>query len=112
LRARGRAITQVSRPLVDRLNNPNIERNDLTTQLAVEQPLWTGGRARGNARRAPTALRGTEGDLLVNLIAAYADVRRDSQALRIRDRNLRVLKATLDEVVARREAGGLARTGS
>jgi outer membrane protein len=111
------AITQASRPLVDRLNNPHIERNDVTTELAVDQPLWTGGRARADtlAARAESAagretLRGVEGDLLVDLIAAYADVRRDTQALRIRERNVRVLKATLDEVVARREAGELTRT--
>lgn len=111
------AITQAGRPLVDRLNSPDIERNDVTTQLAVDQPLWTGGRARADALAARAdsaagreALRGTEGDLLVNLIAAYADVRRDSQALRIRERNVRVLKATLDEVIARREAGELTRT--
>jgi outer membrane protein len=111
------AITQASRPLVDRLNSPDIERNDVTTQLAVDQPLWTGGRARADALSARAesaagreALRGMEGDLLVNLIAAYADVRRDSQALQIRERNVLVLKATLDEVVARREAGELTRT--
>lgn len=111
------AITRASRPPVDRLNSPDIERNDVTTQLAVDQPLWTGGRARADtlAARADSAagreaLRGAEGDLLVDLIAAYADVRRDSQALRIRERNVRVLKATLDEVIARREAGELTRT--
>lgn len=111
------AITQASRPLVDRLNSPDIERNDVTTQLAVDQPLWTGGRARADAMaaRAESAagretLRGIEGDLLVSLIAAYADVRRDGEALRIRERNVRLLKATLDEVVARREAGELTRT--
>lgn len=111
------AITQAGRPVVDRLNSPDIRRNDVTTQLAVDQPLWTGGRARADvhAARAESAagretLRGIEGDLVVNLIAAYADVRRDGQALRIRERNVRLLKATLDEVVARREAGELTRT--
>jgi outer membrane protein len=111
------AITQAGRPVVDRLNSPDIRRNDVTTQLAVDQPLWTGGRARAEvyASRAESAagretLRGIEGDLVVSLIAAYADVRRDGQALRIRERNVRLLKATLDEVVARREAGELTRT--
>jgi outer membrane protein len=56
------------------------------------------------------ALRGVEGDLLVDLIAAYADVRRDAHALRIRETNVLVLQATLDEVIARREAGELTRT--
>lgn len=111
------AITQAPRPLVDRLNNPNIERNDLATQLVIDQPLLTGGRARADVRFARAeiaagreALRGVEGDLLVDLIAAYADVRRDTQAMHIREANVRVLTSTLDEVVTRREAGELTRT--
>lgn len=111
------AITQASRPLADRLNDPNIERNDLTTQLAIDQPLWTGGRARAETRAARAdivagreTLRGAEGDLLVNLIMAYADVRLGTQTVRIRERNVRVLKSMLDEVIARREAGELTRT--
>lgn len=109
--------TQAARPLSDRLNNPNIERNDLTSQLVVEQPLYTGGRARGALRTAlagsavgRATLRGAEGDMLVELIAAYCDVRRDNRSLAIRRRNVAVLEATLDEVSARREAGELTRT--
>lgn len=111
------AITQSARPLADRLNSPDIARNDLTTQVVVDQPLWTGGRALAETRAARAdiaagreALRGAEGDLLVDLIAAYADVRRDGTALAIRERNVSVLKATLGEVVARRRAGELTRT--
>jgi outer membrane protein len=111
------AITQAARPLADRLNSPDIERNDVTTQLVVDQPLWTGGRAFAEARAARAdiaagreALRGAEGDLLVDIIAAYADVRRDGQALAIRMRNVAVLKTTLAEIVARRRAGELTRT--
>jgi outer membrane protein len=111
------ATTQAARPLADRLNSPDIERNDVTTQLVVDQPLWTGGRAFAEARAARAdiaagreTLRGVEGDLLVDVIAAYADVRRDGKALAIRERNVGVLKATLAEVVARRNAGELTRT--
>jgi outer membrane protein len=111
------AITQAARPLANRLNSPDIERNDVTTQLVVDQPLWTGGRAfaETSAVRADIAagrevLRGAEGDLVVDLIAAYADVRRDGKALAIRERNVSVLKNTLAEVVARRRAGELTRT--
>lgn len=110
-------ITQAARPLSDRLNSPNIERNDIATQLVVDQPLSTGGRARSaiNVAQAASvagreALRGVEGDLLVELIASYSDVRRDSQSLAIRQKNMRLLSATLDEVIARREAGELTRT--
>ena len=75
-------ITQASRSLSDRLNDPHIERNDLTSQLVVDQPILTGGRASGALRVALAtsaagreSLRGVEGDLLVELIAAYSDVR-------------------------------------
>lgn len=110
-------ITQSSRPLSDRLNNPNINRNDLTSQLIVDQPITTGGRAQGalavalsTSAAGREALRGAEGDLLVDLIASYSDVRRDKRSLAIREKNVRVLQATLDEIVARREAGELTRT--
>lgn len=110
-------ITQASRSLSDRLNSPNIERNDVTSQLVIEQPLYTGGRARSALRTAlagsaagRATLRGAEGDMLVELIAAYCDVRRDSRSLAIRRRNVTVLEATLDEVAARRDAGELTRT--
>jgi outer membrane protein len=110
-------ITQSGRSISDRLNDPNIERNNLTSQLVVDQPISTGGRARGalktalaNSAAGRETLRRAEGDLLVDLIAAYSDVRRDRRALAIRRENLRTLEATLDEVVARREAGELTRT--
>lgn len=110
-------ITQAARPLVDQLNDPLIDRNDLGAQFVVDQPLHTGGRAKADILSARAqieagreALRGTEGDLLVDLIAAYADVRTNIKAVGIRQKNLEVLGVTLDEVVARREAGELTRT--
>lgn len=111
------AITQAARSLADRLNNPNIGRNDVATQLVVDQPLWTGGRAfaeigsaRADIAAGREALRAAEGNLLVDLIAAYADVRRDGKVLLIRERNVTVLGQTLAEVIARRRAGELTRT--
>lgn len=110
-------ITDASRTLSDRLNFPNIERNDISSQLVVDQPLWTGGRASGAVRAANAAsltgretLRSTEGDILLNLVVAYADVRRDTSILNIRHRNVEALGAMLDEITARREAGQLTRT--
>ena len=110
-------ITQASRSLSDRLNSPDITRNDITSQFVLDQPLWTGGRASSAVRAAMAAsqagreaLRGAEGDLLLDLIAAYADIRRDTRSLAIRRGNLTALDATFAEVVARREAGELTRT--
>jgi len=110
-------ITQAGRPLIDRLLSPTIEQNDVGAQLIVNQPLLTGGRARAaeasateDIRAGREVLRRAEGDLLAQVIAAYVDVRRDTQAVRIRRINMRVLQSTLDEVIARREAGELTRT--
>lgn len=110
-------ITDASRTLSDRLNFPNIERNDISSQLVIDQPLWTGGRASGAVRVASAAsltgqesLRSTQGDILLNLVEAYADVRRDTSILSIRRRNVEALGAMLDEITARREAGQLTRT--
>ncbi|MEE4455086.1 TolC family protein [Novosphingobium resinovorum] len=109
--------TQASRPLVDRLNDPNIERNSLASSLIADQPLYAGGRissavasARAGIETGREALRGDEGDMLVNLIAAYSDVRRGSRVVAIRETNVQVLERMLDEVAARREAGELTRT--
>jgi outer membrane protein len=110
-------VRQAGRPLADRLNTPNIRDNDIGAQIIVDQPLSTGGKtdaeiaaARGDIRAGRQTLRGNEGDLLLDVVMAYADVRRDRQALAIRATNERALAATLDEVVARREAGELTRT--
>lgn len=109
--------TQASRPLVDRLNDPNIERNTLASSLIADQPLYAGGRissavasARAGIEAGREALRADEGDMLVNLIAAYSDVRRGSRVVAIRETNVRVLEKMLDEVSARRESGELTRT--
>lgn len=111
------SITQAGRPISDRLNDPHIQRNSVQTQLVIDQPITTGGRVRGAVSSAVAAsaagreaLRGAEGDLLVELIASYGDVRRDRRSLAIRGKNVRVLEATLDEIVARRDAGELTRT--
>ncbi len=111
------SITQAGRPISDRLNGPHIQRDNVGAQLMIDQPITTGGRVRSAVMAAAASsaagremLRGAEGDLLVELIAAYSDVRRDSQSLAIRRKNVRILEATLDEIVARRDAGELTRT--
>ena len=109
--------TQAGRPVIDQLIEPQIERKDVTVEGTVTQPLWSGGRgaaaiaaAEGGIRAARAGLRAQEGDLLAQVIGAYVDVRRDAQTLAIRQINLATLRATLDEVVARRIAGESTRT--
>lgn len=110
-------ITQASRSLSDRLNNPNIERNSVSSEVRVDQPLWTGGRATSAYRASSAssaagreALRGAEGDLVLDLVGTYLDVRRDSEAARIRADYVSILREILTEVAARREAGELTLT--
>lgn len=109
--------TEAQRSLADRLLSPNIVDNSLSAQLIIEQPLLTGGRAAADRAVASDAiaagraqLRGTEGDLFLQIITAYADIRRDTRVLALRDANLKQLMTTLDEVRARQEAGELTRT--
>jgi outer membrane protein len=109
--------SQLLRPLADRLRSPIITGNTLSTQVIVDQPLSTGGKASADRAVASAAilaarasLQGTEGDLFLQVVASYAAIRRDNGAIGIRDANLRQLEATLDEVKARRQAGELTRT--
>ncbi|MBB3860678.1 outer membrane protein [Novosphingobium hassiacum] len=110
-------ITQANRPLVDQLTSPTITSNRLSAELVVDQPLSTGGRASAEAAAARAAiyagredLRVTEGDLLLSVIIAYSDIRRDVRTLGLRKASLKQFEATLQEVTARREAGELTRT--
>ena len=97
--------------------SPIITSNSLGAQLIVNQPLYTGGRASADISAANAAINAgragllaAEGDLLLQTITAYLDVRRDAYTLAIRKGNLAQLAATLDEVKARREAGELTKT--
>ncbi|WP_353227162.1 TolC family protein [Novosphingobium sp.] len=97
--------------------SPIVTSNTLSAQASVTQPLYTGGRASADRDAAlaevgagRALLRSTEGALLLQVITAYTDVRRDAEALRLYRANLGQLEATLDEVKARRTAGELTRT--
>jgi outer membrane protein len=110
-------VTQANRPKLDRARFPNIISNTLSAEVVAEQPIYTGGRASANIaaanaeiRAAREGLRGVEGDLLLQTIATYVDVRRDANVLGLRRKNLAQLESTLAEVQARREAGELTRT--
>jgi outer membrane protein len=107
-------ITQSQRFLA---TSPIITSNTLAATASLTQPLYTGGRASADREAAlaqvetgRAQLRGAEGDLLLQVVSAYADIRRDDAIIRLRAANLGQLQATLDEVKARREAGELTRT--
>lgn len=88
-----------------------------TAGLSFTQPLWTGGRvaASVNAANADVLagrenLRRVEASILVQVIQAYSDTRRDQEALRIRQENVSVLNRQLQESQARFDVGEITRT--
>lgn len=93
------------------------ESNSGSAVLSASQPLYTGGRVT-NAVRAAEAdilsgreqLRQVEASVLLSVIQAYVDVRRDVQFLGIRTENLNVLTRQLEEARARFEVGEITRT--
>ena len=86
-------------------------------QFTLTQPVWTGGRtaaavsaAEADILQGRENLRRLEGQVLAAVIQAYEDVRRDEQALEIRQEDLTVLQKQLDESQARFDVGEVTRT--
>ena len=85
--------------------------------LNFSQPIWTGGRtaAAVSASEADIlsgreTLRRVEGQVMLAVIQAYVDVRRDQEGVRIRQENVTVLQKQLEESRARAEVGEITRT--
>ena len=109
--------TQALRLVGDPLAGRRLESNQGQARVVIQQPLYSGGQASGavdlaalRIRAGREALRGAEGDLLLQVIAAYADVRRDLESLAVRRANLAALERQLDITQARQEAGEVTRT--
>ncbi|WP_374470094.1 TolC family outer membrane protein [Phenylobacterium sp.] len=88
-----------------------------TATITFSQPIWTGGRvaaavsaANADILQGRENLRRVESQVIGQVIQAYADVRRDQEALRIRQENVSVLQRQLDESNARFEVGEITRT--
>ena len=88
-----------------------------TAGLSFNQPLWTGGRvaaavnsANADVLQGRENLRRVEATVIVTVIQAYADNRRDQESLRIRQENVNVLTRQLQESQARFDVGELTRT--
>ncbi|MDB5474846.1 MAG: type secretion outer membrane protein TolC [Phenylobacterium sp.] len=91
--------------------------NASSVALTFTQPLWTGGRtaaavsaAQADVLQGRENLRRLEGQVLQAVIQAYEDVRRDQEALNIRQEDLKVLQRQLEESRARFDVGELTRT--
>jgi len=85
--------------------------------LSLSQPLYTGGRASANLSAAEAdvmsareGLRSVEQGVLIGVVQAYVDVRRDQERLRISQENVAVLTRQLDESKARFDVGEITRT--
>jgi outer membrane protein len=88
-----------------------------TGQIGVGQTLYAGGRVARAVQAADAdilqgreQLRSVEADVLQAVVQAFVDVRRDQEALRIRQDNVQVLRRQLDEASARFEVGEITRT--
>jgi outer membrane protein len=85
--------------------------------LSVNQSIYTGGRvaaaisgARADVLASREQLRSVETNVLLNVVQAYADIRRDEEALRIRTDEVALLRRQLEEAGARFEVGEITRT--
>ncbi len=93
------------------------ETNNSRAGLTFNQPIWTGGRtgaavsaAHADILQGRENLRRIEGNILLSVVQAYVDVRRDQEAVRIRTENVTVLERQLDESQARFDVGEITRT--
>ncbi|HEY2179767.1 MAG TPA: TolC family outer membrane protein [Caulobacteraceae bacterium] len=93
--------------------------NSQTTSavITLSQPIYTGGRVASqlNAAQATVmagreTLRGTEQQVLQQVIQAYIDTRRDQQAVAIDKANVQLLERQLVESKARFAVGDITRT--
>lgn len=91
--------------------------NTSAASLQMSQSIYTGGRvtramdaATADILAGREALRQTEIQILLNVVTAYVDVRRDQQQLAIAQENVGVLKRQLDETNARFDVGEATRT--
>jgi outer membrane protein len=94
-----------------------LERNSANLALNLSQPIWTGGRtaaavsaAEGDVLSGRENLRRVESQVILTVVQAYVDVRRDQEGVRIRQENVTVLQKQLEESKARFDVGEITRT--
>ena len=114
----GRGVDLNGDGVPDSFGSGGVRRSNRGTGgLSFTQPLWTGGRvaASVNAANADVLagrenLRRLEASILVQVIQAYSDTRRDLESVRIRQENVNVLSRQLQESQARFDVGEVTRT--
>ena len=102
---------------VFRDNLPGVRGRNLNATGQISLPLYAGGRVRNSIRAANTRveagradLRGTEGDIFTQAVAAYMDVIRDRMIVNLNEGQVRVLETNLQATRDRFEVGDLTRT--
>src|SRR5579859_191224 len=93
------------------------ESNSAFIGLSLSQPIWNGGRTASQVSAAEAdilsgreSLRRVESQVMIQVIQAYVDVRRDQESVQIRQQNVDVLKKQLEESKARYDVGEITRT--
>ncbi len=88
-----------------------------SADLSIVQPLYSGGATRAQIQAASADvlagranLRRAESDLIVRVITAYLDLRRDRETIRVLKDEIANLTAEFDETKAKGEGGQLTRT--
>lgn len=115
--AGGSGIDRNGDGIPDLVRGQIFETNSSRIGVSFSQPIWTGGRvaAAVNAANADVlagreTLRRVEAQVLTSVIQAYADTRRDTETVRIRQENVNVLTRQLQESDARFDVGEVTRT--
>jgi outer membrane protein len=88
-----------------------------SASISVSQPIYSGGRisttvdaVQADILQGRENLRQTESSVLQSVVQSFVDVRRDIEALRINQENVRVLQRQLEEASARFDVGEITRT--
>jgi len=109
--------TQALRLAADPFVGRRLQSNRNDVRIVIEQLLYSGGQVSSSVdaagyriRAGRETLRASEADLLLQVITAYADVRRDEQSLTVRKDNLKALERQNEMTEARRIAGEVTRT--
>jgi outer membrane protein len=89
----------------------------LSTSVDVSYPLFNGGAIRNSVQAAKArveagrgTLRGVEGDVFTQAVAAYMDVIRDRSVVELNQNNVKVLETNLEATRDRFEIGDVTRT--